>query len=191
MLNPGNTNRRDMLRSAVGDWLERIVARTESRVVNRHYHRPPGALPEMGFLAACTRCGACVDACPPHAITKVPAQGGLAAGTPHLDLTVQPCIACATMPCAVACPTEALTVPLSVWSGYRIAHLEFKPESCLTFAGTSCRLCADACPAGEAALTIDALGHPVVRQEGCVGCGVCASVCPTHPTSFTLSYQEH
>ena len=26
--------------------------------------RPPGALPEKDFLAACTRCGQCVQACP-------------------------------------------------------------------------------------------------------------------------------
>src|SRR4051794_30767256 len=76
MIKPGDTTRRDMLRSAVGDWLERLMERTENRVVSRRYFRPPGALPEMGFLAACTRCGACTEACPPHAIVSVSTQGG-------------------------------------------------------------------------------------------------------------------
>jgi ferredoxin-type protein NapG len=181
MLKPGDTNRRNMLRSAVNDWLEHLVARTEDRIVNRRYFRPPGSLPEMGFLAACTRCGACADVCPPHAIVTVSAQGGLAAGTPY-------CIACVDMPCAAACPTAALTVPPNGWSGYRLAEVEFHPERCLTFNGTPCRVCANVCPVGEAALTIDEAGHPVLRREGCVGCGMCSHACPTVPSSFSLSY---
>src|ERR1700704_5393520 len=103
MLNSSDTSRRGLLRSAFGDWVERLMAQTEQRIVSRRYFRPPGALPEMGFLAACTRCGACVDVCPPHAILKVSADGGLAAGTPYINSDAQPCIACATMPCAAAC----------------------------------------------------------------------------------------
>jgi len=188
MLKPTDSTRRDLLRSAVGDWLEKLVARTEGRVVSRRYFRPPGALPEMGFLAACTRCGACVDVCPPHAIITVSSNGGLAAGTPYIDPTVQPCTVCATMPCAAACPTAALDVPANGWAGYRIGLLEFHPERCITFQGTPCRVCADACPVGESALAMDEAGHPVLRWEGCVGCGVCARVCVTSPSSFDLTY---
>jgi MauM/NapG family ferredoxin protein len=188
MLTPSNTNRRDLLRSAVGDWLERIVAQTEERVIARRYFRPPGALPEMGFLAACTRCGACTDACPPHAIIKVPTDGGLAAGTPYIDPAVQPCIACPTMPCVAACPTAALTAPVSGWTGYRIGFVEFHPERCITYQGTACQVCAQACPVGDAALGVDEAGHPVLRREGCVGCGVCVAACVTTPSSFELTY---
>jgi ferredoxin-type protein NapG len=191
MLKPGNSNRREVLRSAINEWLEHVVSRTEDRVVGQRYVRPPGALPEIGFLAACTRCGACADACPPHAIVKISSRGGLAAGTPYLDLATQPCAACVTMPCAAACPTEALNVPAAQWAGHRIAKAEFCPEHCVTFQGTACRLCVDACPLGEAALVIDAAGHPALRWEGCVGCGVCASVCPTTPSSFEFSYLEN
>ena len=187
MLKPGNTNRRDILRSAVGDWLERLMARTEDRVVSQRYFRPPGALPEIGFLAACTRCGACVEACPPRAIVTVPTHGGLAAGTPCIDFETQPCQACVTMPCAAACPTGALTLPRNGWSGYRLTQVEFFPERCLTFQGIPCRICVDACPIGEAALTQDDAGKPVLRRESCVGCGACAGSCPTSPSSFELS----
>jgi ferredoxin-type protein NapG len=188
MIKPGDSNRREVLRSALNEWLEHLVSRTEDRVVSRRYFRPPGALPEMGFLAACTRCGACAEACPPHAIIKVSALGGLAAGTPYIDLGVQPCTACPTMPCAAACPSQALAVPATGWAGYRIARAEFRPEQCVTYRGTPCRLCADSCPVGETALTIDDAGHPVLRSEGCIGCGVCANVCPTAPSSFDFSY---
>jgi ferredoxin-type protein NapG len=94
------------------------------------------------------------------------------------------------MPCATACPTPALTLPEHGWDGYRLGALELHPERCLTFRGTPCRVCADACPVGEAALTIDEAGHPVVRREGCVGCGVCVHACVTTPSSFELTYVE-
>jgi MauM/NapG family ferredoxin protein len=190
MLTPSDTTRRGLLRSALGDWLERLMTHTEKRVVTRRYFRPPGALPEMGFLAACTRCGACSDACPPHAIVEVPRDGGLAAGTPQLELHIEPCIACPTMPCVAACPTGALSPPAQGWANHRIAVLEFYPERCLTFRDTPCRVCADACPIGERALAIDEAGHPVLRHEGCVGCGVCVRACVTAPSSFGFTYAE-
>src|SRR6185295_4881369 len=97
---PGNADRRGLLRSVFGEWLERLVAETERKLIQRRYVRPPGALPEMGFLTACTRCGACAPVCPVQAIKTVTPDGGLAAGTPYLEPEQQPCIACADMPCA-------------------------------------------------------------------------------------------
>ena len=182
---PGD--RRDFFRESFGQWAERLLERTEERIVQQKYFRPPGALPEMAFLAACTRCGACESVCPPHAILPVPSSGGLAAGTPSIDPRVQPCIACADMPCVHSCPTGALTLPPNRWEGYRMGALEFLPERCVTYKGTACRVCADACPVGEAALAIDDAGHPVVRAEGCVGCGVCVRECITSPSSFQLT----
>jgi NAD-dependent dihydropyrimidine dehydrogenase PreA subunit len=163
------TDRRGLLRSAVGDWAERLVEQAERRVAPIPYVRPPGALPE---------------------VVLVPPDGGLAAGTPRLLLDREPCIGCPTMPCAVVCPTPALTVPSEGWAGYRLAELEFHPERCLTYRGASCRVCADSCPQGAAALVIDDTGHPAVRQEGCIGCGVCVRSCVTRPSSFTLHHAE-
>jgi NAD-dependent dihydropyrimidine dehydrogenase PreA subunit len=94
------------------------------------------------------------------------------------------------MPCAAACPTGALTLPEGGWDGYRIGALEFGPERCVTYQGTACRVCADACPVGEAALSIDEGGHPVLKQEGCVGCGVCVRACITSPSSFNIQAVE-
>ncbi len=188
MFVPGS--RRDLLRSTVGHWLERVVENAERAVVRQRYVRPPGALPEVAFLAACTRCGKCAEVCPVHAIITVPTSGGLAAGTPHIDATRQPCVACTAMPCAEACPTDALTVPEHGWQGYRLAALTFVPERCLTFQGQSCGVCLPACPAGEAALTLDAGSHPVIHIEGCVGCGACVRACPTYPSSFELTPAE-
>ena len=187
---PAYGDRRDLLRSAFGEWLERLVAETERKLVQRRFVRPPGALPELAFLTACTRCGACAPVCPVRAIVTVPPDGGLAAGTPYLELDRQACVVCTDMPCARACPTDALTVPLTGWAGYRLAELEFLPERCITYQGTECRACVDACPVGTAALVIDDTGHPAIRREGCVGCGVCVRACVAHPTAFQLHYAE-
>jgi MauM/NapG family ferredoxin protein len=183
-------DRRDFFRQSFGQYVEKLIERTEERIVQQKYFRPPGALPELSFLAACTRCGACEPVCPPHAIHSVPASGGLAAGTPAIDPKSQPCTVCLDMPCVQACPTGALTLPPNGWEGYHMAALEFLPERCVTYQGTACRVCVDACPVGERALTSDEAGHPVIRYEGCVGCGVCMRECITSPSSFQLRIVE-
>ena len=143
-LSPGD--RRDFFRQSFGEWAERLLEKTEERIIQQKYFRPPGALPEIAFLAACSRCGACEPVCPPHAIQLVPSSGGLAAGTPAIDPKIQPCVVCHVMPCVQACPTGALTLPRDGWEGYRMAALELLPERCVTYQGTACRVCVDACP---------------------------------------------
>ncbi len=157
---------------------------TEQRMVPQRYVRPPGSLPELGFLAACTRCGACVTACPVNAIVRAPNDAGLAAGTPCINVHAQACIACPDMPCARSCPTEALSVPARGWEGYRLGTVEFVPERCVTFKGVECQVCVKACPEGDRALIQDTDGHPSLRLEGCVGCGMCVRSCITSPSSF-------
>ncbi|HEU5049257.1 MAG TPA: 4Fe-4S dicluster domain-containing protein [Gemmatimonadales bacterium] len=189
-MNSDPHTRRSLFRSVLRTWAGNVVERTEERVVARRYQRPPGALPEIGFLAACTRCGLCAEACPPQAIRTVRPDGGLAAGTPYLEASLQPCTVCPDMPCAVACPTDALIVPEGGWAGYRLAALTFHPERCIAFHGTACGVCAAACPVGTEALALDDAGRPLLRQEGCVGCGVCVRSCVTTPSSFTLTFAE-
>jgi MauM/NapG family ferredoxin protein len=183
---PPPDSRRAFFRAAFGDLGKRLLAGTEDRVVQRRYLRPPGALPEVAFLAACTRSGDCAAACPPHAILLEAPSGGLAAGTPYLDVRTEPCLGCPDMPCARACPTDALTLPAAGWDGYRLGRLELVPERCVTFLGTPCGRCVEVCPVGPAALALDAGGHPVIHVEGCIGCGCCVRACPTSPSSFEL-----
>ena len=186
----GPGDRRQFFRKGFGKWVDRWMEATEERLVQERYFRPPGALPEVAFLAACTRCGDCLPVCPVDAILKVPSKGGLAAGTPYIDPRLQPCTVCPDMPCVQACPTGALTMPERGWDGYRLGEVELVPERCVTFRGTACTVCASACPIGERALVIDEQGHPVLRREGCVGCGVCVRACITSPSSFELRLAE-
>jgi MauM/NapG family ferredoxin protein len=180
------SDRRGFFRDAVGRLLREVTARTERRVAPRRHFRPPGAAEEIAFLALCTRCGDCIAACPVQAIIKAPPAAGLGAGTPIIDPGLQACVVCADMPCAHACPTGALVAPSTGWEGLHLGVLELDPERCITFQGVSCGVCARACPVGERALALDAGGRPVIRPEGCVGCGVCVTVCVTSPSSLTL-----
>src|SRR5207244_8071835 len=94
LMNEGPENRRAFFRETFGRLAREVARRAEERVVQRRWFRPPGALTEIGFLAACTRCGACIDVCPAHAIRSAPAGAGLAAGTPILEPSIQACIVC-------------------------------------------------------------------------------------------------
>ncbi len=187
-LPPGD--RRRFLRQAFGGVIEHVARTTEERVIQRRYVRPPGAIPELGFLAACTRCGLCADACPPHAIRYAGSDGGLAAGTPYLEPDRVACVACADMPCAASCPTGALLVPPDGWAQERLGRITFHPERCITFRGEPCSICVDACPIGVTAIALDSEGRPVLKAEGCVACGVCVDKCPTIPSSLTFSPLE-
>ena len=179
-------DRRSFFRLAAGKAMQRLARATEDRLVTRRFVRPPGALPEIGFLAACTRCGECAPVCPAGAIEYATTQAGLAAGTPYLQPTRVPCIACPEMPCAAACPTDALIVPEQGWQETKLGTIAFHPDRCITFEGNECGICARSCPVGERALALDDLGRPVLKAEGCVGCGVCVRECPTNPSSFTF-----
>jgi F-type H+-transporting ATPase subunit delta len=52
--------------------VQEAVEAFAGRVAPGRHVRPPGALPEPAFLGACTRCGACTDACPVQAIRPLP-----------------------------------------------------------------------------------------------------------------------
>ena len=183
-------DRRDFLRTTLGRLATEVAQRTERRVVTDRYFRPPGAIDEVSFLAACTRCDDCIVVCPADAIVKAPPRAGLAAGTPVIEPAIRPCTVCADIPCAAACPTGALIPPDRGWDGYAIGRLELVPESCIVFQGVTCGVCVRACPVGEQAIAEDDAGRPVIKFEGCVGCGVCVRACVTSPQSLRLHLLE-
>lgn len=99
--------------------------------------RPPGALAEREFLAACIKCGQCVQVCPVAAIKLGDGDEGYGLGVPYIDARTQACdFSCDAVQCVLACPTGALS--------HDIAHKEevtmgfarlARPDACLAMKG--------------------------------------------------------
>ena len=114
-------------------------------------------------------------------------RGRTGCGNSYIDANIQPCTVCPDMPCVKACPTGALTLPSEGWTGYRLATLELIAERCVTFKGQTVPGVCRRVPGRESALAMDEDGHPVIKVEGCVGCGSAsgrASRRPRHISSL-------
>lgn len=136
--------------------------------------RPPGAKSEEAFLRLCIRCGKCLQACP-HQSLHLAGGFGRCRHTPYLDAERSPCQLC--MKCGPACPTGAID-PDCEMSEARMGRAYIRTSLCHNYTnGPMCWTCYDRCPLrGRAMALADGL-TPAVLGE-CVGCGVCAYVCP-------------
>lgn len=142
--------------------------------------RPPGAINEVDFLAECTRCNRCIEACPHDAIAHAPARLREAMGTPMLDPDRSPCRMCDDFPCISACEPNVLSrlVPVMIGTAKVTAHL------CIAYHGTTCTVCSERCPV-EGAIEVQQ-GKPTIKEDLCTGCGVCRYVCPAPENAILL-----
>ncbi|MGE5237968.1 MAG: ferredoxin-type protein NapG [Chloroflexota bacterium] len=167
--------------------------------------RPPGAVGEGVFLARCTKCGICVEACPYKALVMAKPGDGRPIGTPYFIMRDNPCRMCRDIPCTVACPTGALdpalvsdteesgTVRLNV-NLTQIGLAVIDRETCVAYWGIQCDACYRACPVIDKAITVEptrnertgkhALFAPVVHSDHCTGCGLCERACITRKASI-------
>ncbi|MFP4650530.1 MAG: 4Fe-4S binding protein [Desulfobacterales bacterium] len=147
--------------------------------------RPPGALPEPEFLAACVRCGQCMAACPTNTLQPIWFSAGLLAVfspsvTPRRKYCDPNCTACGHV-----CPTDAiqaLSQKERIWA--KIGTAVIYRQQCLAWEyKKSCMVCDEACPydALEFEKRPD-LPYPVphVIEDKCSGCGHCEHACPVY-----------
>ena len=151
---------------------------------------PPGATGIEAFSAACTRCYACVDACP-YGLIRVRFDTDRAAWqlfepeVHYLDSELAP--DCGYCPewcnaCSQVCPAGAIT-PLSLADKQcrQIGVAKVIREACLAWEdGEDCSVCQEVCPYQAITLKIEPDGRalPIVDEDICRGCGACFSNCP-------------
>ncbi len=130
--------------------------------------RPPWSTAR--FHATCTRCDACLPACPEGILVR--GDGGF----PEVDFRRGECTFCGE--CVLACTPRALwrrEPSARPWSC--IAHVA--PE-CLEANGVHCHACADPCPEEAIGFRPGATRRalPIIARDRCTGCGACVASCP-------------
>ncbi len=189
--------RRDFFRLGVRKAAE-ITAQVANQVADARvslraegWIRPPFAAGEPEFLARCTRCDNCIEACPHDVLFALPADSGhRAAGTPAMDLLKRGCLMCADWPCVSACEPDALRLPDPGEglppSPAKFAEVWIDTETCLPYLGPECGACADSCPV-PGALGWEGGLKPVIDQETCTGCALCRQACILDPKAVKIS----
>jgi ferredoxin-type protein NapF len=139
--------------------------------------RPPWAVAAPAFIARCTRCEACIKACPQGILFK--GEGGY----PQVRFDEAGCTTCGH--CVDACTTQAL-----------VRHPDQQPwewraaigDGCLAFSKVECRVCGEICD--NAAIrfvpTLAGVSCPTLNVENCTGCGVCVAPCPTQAITMEV-----
>lgn len=158
--------------------------------------RPPGSVPEDRFLDLCIRCGECFKACPNNVLQPMGLGEGLDnLWTPRAVPSWSGCEPSCNN-CGQVCPTGAIrALPMVEKRAARMGLAIVNLETCLPHAGKeACQLCVDECnAAGYHAIefelvhgSFDAQGTPVegtgflapvVKEDLCVGCGLCETRC--------------
>jgi ferredoxin-type protein NapF len=131
--------------------------------------RPPWAADV--FEDACTRCGACLEACPEGILVN--GDGGF----PEVDITQGSgeCTFCRA--CVDACPEPAFDDPDTTRPWDWVARIE---AGCLATNGIACQTCGDACDYDAIPFAPEESGPPVpwLKADSCTGCGACVAACP-------------
>jgi len=131
--------------------------------------RPPWALEETAFKAACDGCGACLWSCPQNILVR--GEDGL----PQIDFAKGACDFCGD--CVKSCDRKAL---LRSDERPALAVKAVAGASCISSQGVACRVCGDFCEpmAIRFPPSLGGSVHPQINLSACTGCGACVAPCP-------------
>ncbi|MFV0431779.1 MAG: ferredoxin-type protein NapG [Alphaproteobacteria bacterium] len=174
----------------------------KTRDLNSRALRPPFALPEDKFNAACIRCGQCVQACPYDTLKLASVfEPSVATGTPYFKARDIPCELCEDMPCVVACPSGALNNEgEDIYQSQMGVALISDQEKCLNWRGLRCEVCYRVCPLLDEAITLEKQHNvrtgahvkmiPIVHSDACTGCGKCEKSCVLSEAAIKVFHDE-
>ena len=161
--------------------------------------RPPGALPEAKFLDQCIRCQECVRVCTTTGSLLQPAWLEMGwegiwspIGSPREGYCEFTCNLCGRV-----CPTGAIhLLDLPKKQKTRIGTAFFDRNRCIPWnSGDNCMVCQEHCPTPEKAIIfregefitgekkIKRVKYPYVKEDLCIGCGICVTKCPVEGTA--------
>lgn len=143
--------------------------------------RMPWQVAEDVFTQKCSRCQACIEACPAQIV--VTGDGGF----PAVDFSRGECTFC--QHCVRACP-EPVFRPVSEAPWQQLARIS---AACLNGQGVMCRSCQDICEP-EAILfppRRSTSAAPLIDSDLCNGCGGCVSVCPSQAIHIATKQENH
>ena len=132
--------------------------------------RPPWAATEHTFVERCTRCEACLAACPEGILVR--GDGGF----PEVRFIQAGCTTCGA--CASACEPGALLLRPGQAAWLWRANIG---PACLAFNKVECRVCGEMCEANAIQFkpSLGSVASPTLDLSLCTGCGACVSPCPT------------
>lgn len=194
--------RRDFFRLGARKVADAAYASARDKAARRaeNWFRPPFAQAEIDFLIQCTRCNACIDACPHDVLFALPARWGLSVvATPAMDLLNKGCHLCTGWPCVTACAPGALALPpvdaaakagdneaaKAATSPPALARAWIDKSRCLPYSGPECGACAHVCPV-PGALAWNG-PKPDIVEDSCVGCALCREACIVNPKAVGLA----
>ena len=143
----------------------------------KHRHiRPPWSKEEREFVGNCTRCDACIQACPETILAKD------TKGFPVINFQKGECTFCAE--CTTACEADVFEPDTTQQPWSLAANIGNK---CLPLQGVVCGRCAEECEIEAISMRLVAGGISIPRlsTESCNGCGACYRVCPTSAIEFS------
>jgi ferredoxin-type protein NapG len=200
-------NRREFFRYALeGGFMLGVAGACLAVSKDGKYVRPPGAVREEYFFRKCLKCGVCVEVCPSRALDFVGLSWDLKnIGTVKLNARYGGCIAWKKpcLKCAETCPTGAIVKPSDIKS-VRMGSAWVKEMECI-----NCMMCFRECPLEGAILFPNPNGEPFRRMQDipsclsgkdsllkvyidnsvCVGCGLCAYICPPKCIDMSPMYE--
>ncbi len=200
-------SRREFLTLFVGGILVvpflKFYQKGHKRPIN--FLRPPGSRKEDEFVARCIRCGKCITICPTNGLQPSLFESGVTGiWTPHLVPRIGSCQYNCNF-CGMVCPTSAImSLTLEQKRNVKIGTAVINRDLCLWWRGKSkCQICEEFCPYPDKAIKIVTETKiingkkvtrkgPIVKEELCVGCGICENLCPVKeaPAIYILNLGE-